>query len=79
MLFLSSSALCEYGTVDRENLDQSLSYFARLLIGSFSNPTSNIAPITKDGLSSPLRECQRLQGKITGEALGGTQLVNFDI
>lgn len=41
----------------------------RPLIGSVSDPRGDTAPITEHSLSSPLHECQRLQGKITAEAL----------
>lgn len=52
-----------------KNLALEPTYISSMLIGCSSKPWGNIAPITKDSLSSPLHECQKLQGKITGGAL----------
>lgn len=74
------SVLSPYYTLTRGNPIQSPSYFVKALIGSCSGPWSNIAPITKDSLSSPLNECQKPEGKIAGEALleSSKSVLTFD-
>lgn len=69
LFFVFYSMLCQYSTLNRGNVDQNPSYFEKPLIGSCSGPWGNMAPITKDSLSSPLHECQKPEGKIAGEAL----------
>ena len=59
-------------------------FFASPLIGSLRNPWGNIAPIAKDSFFffffTFLHECQRLRGKITGDALGesSSSILTFD-
>ena len=53
----------------------------KLLIGSCSGPWGINAPITKDSWSSPLHECQKPEGKITGGALveSCSSVLTFDL